>query len=112
MDEHERILLDNFKEYWDSAEDAFRKGSFNSATTLYFKTIVALCDLFVLRKDGFVPSSHTHRFRVLEEKHKSLYIIADRDFPFYQDSYTKKMDKEAAQLLKDDAETIRKMLGV
>ena len=112
MDERERILLDNFKEYWDSAEDAFRKGRFNSATTLYFKTIVVLCDLFVLRKDGFVPSSHTHRFRVLEDRHKSLYAIADRDFPFYQDSYTKKMDKEAAQLLKDDAETIRKMLGV
>jgi hypothetical protein len=40
----------------------------------------------------------------------ALYEILDRDFPFYQDSYTKKMDQEAAELLKEDAETIRKMV--
>jgi hypothetical protein len=112
MDERERILTENYLEYYGVAEDAFKRAKWNSATTLFFKAIAALCDLVILRKDGAMPSSHAARFRVLEERHKELYVIVDRDFPFYQDSYTHKMDKEAAQLLKDDADTIKKMLGL
>jgi len=112
MDEKEAILLDNFKEYYGQGLEAFKKGKYNCATTLFFKAIAALCDLYILRKDGFIPSSHTNRFRILETKHHEIYKIADRDFPFYQDSYTKKMDKETAELLKNDAEKLRKILGI
>jgi len=112
VDEKEQILLENVKEYYTSGLDAFNKGKYNSATTLFFKTIAALCDLFILRKEGFVPSSHNNRFRVLENKHPEIYNIADRDFPFYQDSYTKKMDKEAAELLKEDVEKLKKIAGI
>lgn len=65
-----------------------------------------------MRKEGIVPSSHTSRFRILEEKYPRFYQVADRDFPFYQDSYTKKMDKESANLLKEDADTLKKILGI
>ena len=112
MDEKERILVDNFREYFNLGLEAFNKGKFNCATTLFFKAIAALCDLYILRKEGFIPSSHTNRFRILEEKHPEIYKIADRDFPFYQDSYTKKMDKESAELLKEDAEKLKEMLGI
>lgn len=112
MDEKEKILLENFHEYFDLAIETFKKDKFNSATTLFFKAIVALCDLYILRNEGYTPSSHSNRFRILEEKFLNIYKIADRDFPFYQDSYTKKMDKESATLLKEDAETIKKMLGI
>lgn len=112
MEEKEKILLENFEEYFTLGKEAFDKKKFNSATTLFFKAIAALCDLYILRKEGFVPSSHSARFRVLEEKHPCIYKIADRDFPFYQDSYTQKMGKEAAELLKEDAETIKKILGI
>ena len=112
MSEKEEILIGNFKEYFTSGLEALEKGNYNSATTLFFKAMVALCDLFVLKKDGFAPSSHTNRFRVLEEKHPDIYKMIDRDFPFYQDSYTKKMDRESAELLKEDAENIKKMLGI
>jgi len=112
MDEKEKILIENFEEYYVFGLDAFKKAKYNSATTLFFKAIAALCDLWVLRNLGFAPSSHSNRFRILEEKYPDIYNIADRDFPFYQDSYTKKMDKESAELLKEDAERIKKMLGI
>jgi hypothetical protein len=112
MDEKEKILLENFNEYFNLGLEAFKREKFNTATTLFFKAIAALCDLYILRNEGVIPSSHTARFRILEEKYPSIYLIADRDFPFYQDSYTHKMNKEAAQLLKEDAETIKKKLGI
>ncbi|MBI2110710.1 hypothetical protein HYT51_02930 [Candidatus Woesearchaeota archaeon] len=112
MNEKETILRDNFNEYFTLASEAMEKKKFNTAATLFFKAIAALCDLYILRKEGFVPSSHTQRFRVLEEKYLEIYKIIDRDFPFYQDSYTQKMSEESSKLLKEDAEKIRKILGI
>ena len=110
MDEREKILRDNFEEYFQLGLKAFNEQKYNSATTLFFKAIVALCDLFLLNKESRVPSSHSDRFRTIEEKYPEIYKILDRDFPFYQDSYTKKMDKESAELLKDDIGKIKKIL--
>jgi len=112
MNEKEEILLENFDEYYTLGLEAFKKEKYNTATTLFFKAIAALCDLFILRREGFVPSSHSNRFRILEEKYPNIYNIADKDFPFYQDSYTKKMDKESAELLKEDAEKLKKILEI
>ena len=109
MDEKKIILEENYKEYFDQAQYAFSKNKFNSATTLFFKAICAATDLFILQKEGHVPSSHTKRFRILQEKFPEIYDIIDKDFPFYQDSYTKKMTKESAEVLKEDAETIKSM---
>ncbi|MFH2028353.1 MAG: hypothetical protein ABIJ08_04405 [Nanoarchaeota archaeon] len=105
-------MLENFNEYHSLGLEAFNKEKYNSVTTLFFKAIAALCDIYILRKENIMPSSHTDRFRILEHKYPDIYKIADRDFPFYQDSYTKKMDKEAAELLKEDAEKIKKILGI
>ena len=110
MDEREKILKDNFDEYFQLGIKVFNEQKYNSATTLFFKAIVALCDLFLLKGEGRAPSSHSDRFRIIEEKYPELYKILDRDFPFYQDSYTNKMDKESAELLKDDIGKIKKIL--
>lgn len=110
MNEGEKILNDNFEEYFQLGLRAFNEKKYNSSITLFFKAIVALSDLFILKKEGRIPSSHSDRFRVIEEKYPELYSILDRDFPFYQDSYTNKMDKESAELLKDDIGKIKKML--
>ena len=112
MNEKEEILLDNFNEYYNIGLESYNKEKYNTATTLFFKAIAALCDLYILRNEGFAPSSHTNRFRILEEKHPKIYKIADRDFPFYQESYTQKMNKETAKLLKEDAEQLKKILGI
>lgn len=112
MDEKEKILVENFNEYFNLGLEALNKNKFNSATTLFFKAIAALCDLYILKKEGRLPSSHSDRFRILEEKYPEIYRIADRDFPFYQESYTQKMDKEAAELLREDAQNLKKILGI
>ena len=112
MDDKRKILLDNFDEYYQLGLRAFNESKYNSATTLFFKAIVALCDLYVLKKEGRIPSSHSDRFRTIEERYHELYSILDRDFPFYQDSYAKKMDKESAELLKDDIEKLKKMAAI
>ena len=109
MDEREEILQENYEEYYNLGVEAYKKEKYNSATTLFFKAMVALCDLFIFRKEGHLPSSHTNRFRILE-KYRNLYEIVDRDFPFYQESYTNRMDKDSAELLKDDVEEIKRML--
>lgn len=108
----ERILQDNFAEYFTLGCYALEQKQFNSATTLFFKAIAAAIDLYLLKYEGKIPSSHSNRFRILQHKYPLLYTIADRDFPFYQDSYTQRMDSETAVLLKEDAQTIKKMLGI
>ncbi|MCX6706987.1 MAG: hypothetical protein NT001_02495 [Candidatus Woesearchaeota archaeon] len=112
MDKREQILIENFNEYFTLGSDALKKEKYNSAATLFFKALVSLCDLLVFRKEGIIPSSHANRFRILEQKHPKIYKILDRDFPFYQDSYTKKIDKETAELFMDDAEHIKKTIGI
>jgi hypothetical protein len=109
MDEKEKILHENYEEYYSLGLEAYQKEKYNSATTLFFKAIVTLCDLFIYKKEKILPSSHTNRFRILE-KYKDIYLIVDRDFPFYQDSYLNKMDKDTAELLKDDIEELNRLL--
>lgn len=104
------ILLENFEEYYNLAEQCLKNKKYNSAITLFFKAICALVDIFILENEGFVPSSHAHRFRVIQENYPELYKVVDKDFPFYQDSYTQKMNEEAAKLLKEDAQKIKGML--
>lgn len=112
MDEEEKTLCDNFLEYFDSAEEALKKRRFNVATTLFFKAIAAGCDLIIYRDEQLVPKSHAERFRILEQRYSDIYRIADRDFPFYQDSYTNKMDEETAKLMREDAQRIKKKIKI
>jgi len=101
MDE-EIILTDNVKEFMHGARKALEDKEYNSAVTLYFKAIAVLIDLFILRKEGFIPSNHNERFRLLEKKYPFLYAILDKDFPIYQQSYRLKLTKDYAEVLAND----------
>lgn len=98
------ILVKTAKEYFNSAEDEFSKKRYNSAVVLYFKSLVALVDLFILQKTGDTPSSHNERFRITQENFPEVYDLLDKDFPFYQNSYFQIMSKELAEVVKNDAE--------
>lgn len=87
MDESENVLINNAKEYWKNALFAEKNKEFNTSVTLFFKTLSALSDVFILRNEGYLPSSHSNRFRILDTKYSDIYGIMDKDFPFYQDSY-------------------------
>ena len=111
MRHEEEILQSNVAEYLESAGQALKEKKYNVASTLFFKAICAAVDLFLLKEKGTVPSSHTDRFRTAQQYYPWIYDILDRDFPFYQDSYTKKMNLEAVEVLKEDAEAIAKNIS-
>lgn len=111
MKGQEEILQGNVNEYLESAEQALAEKKYNVAATLFFKAICAAVDLFLLREEGTAPSSHTDWFRIVQQRYPFIYDILDRDFPFYQDSYTKKMNFEAVEVLKEDAKTITKKIN-
>lgn len=108
----EKDLLDNIREFKKKAEESEREGSYNVAATLFFKAIAVLIDLFILQKEGHIPSNHNERFRILESKYPLLYRILDKDFPIYQNSYRTKLDKKYVAVLKNDLQEIIKFTGI
>ncbi len=112
MQELKQVLIENAKEYWKNALEAEKRSEFNTAVTLFFKSISALCDVYILEKEGKIPSSHTDRFRILELKYSGIYRIIDKDFPFYQDSYKAKLNKEVSEMLKNDSRKLFEILEI
>ncbi len=106
------ILSKTAREYYRSAIDEFGKERYNSAVVLFFKSVVALADLYVLKNIGETPSSHNDRFKITREKFPEVYNILDKDFPFYQDSYNILMSKELAEVIREDAEEIAGKVGI
>ena len=62
-------LIDNAKEYFKNAIDAQKRNEYNTSVTLFFKTLSALGDLNILIHEGKMPTSHSERFRILQQKH-------------------------------------------
>lgn len=100
------ILEKNAGEYFSSGNEELAKRRYNSAVVLFFKCIIALADLYILKETGNVPSSHVSRFRTLQERFLEVYNIVDKDFPFYQNSYVQSMTKELAEVIKNDAKVM------
>jgi uncharacterized protein (UPF0332 family) len=100
------ILEKTAKEYFQSGEEEINKKRYNSAVVLFFKSLVALSDLFILQNTGRTPSSHGDRFRIVQDNFPEIYDLLDKDFPFYQDSYNVLMSKELAEIIKNDARKI------
>tara|TARA_Y100000310_G_C20267533_1_gene616458 strand:+ start:337 stop:630 length:294 start_codon:yes stop_codon:yes gene_type:complete len=95
-EEKSEILGKTAREYFNSGEDEFKKQRYNSAVVLFFKSLVALIDLYILQKTNKSPSSHTERFRITQSKFQEVYDLLDKDFSFYQDSYVHILTKELA----------------
>ena len=89
----EKTLVKNIKEFYKNALEIEEKGDFNSSVTLFFKALAVLADLYIYKKEGKIPSSHTERFRILEKKYNNIYTIIDKDFLAYQDSYRTQLNK-------------------
>jgi hypothetical protein len=106
------ILEKTAIEYFKSAEDELKKERYNSALVLYFKSLVALSDLYILIQLKITPSSHTERFSITKKEFPSVYSLLDKDFPFYQDSYVQIMSKELAEVIKDDVLFMAEKTGI
>ena len=55
----EEIIKKNFQEYLEIAAYSFQKKKFNASVTLYYKSLVELCDLQLYRKTKKVGANHT-----------------------------------------------------
>lgn len=107
-----QILKENSLEYYRNALETEKRKEYNSAVTLFFKAISSLADLFILINDKIMPSNHNERFRILQSKYPGIYKVIDKDFPFYQDSYKSKLNKETTEMLKEDARELFKILDI
>src|SRR3989344_8744198 len=109
-EEKKKILVSNSREYFIEGIEALNKKRYNSASVLFFKTLVSLIDLYLLHKTDKAPSSHTERFIICKNKFPDIYDLLDKDFPFYQDSYIQTLSKEIAEVIKEDAESMAKKI--
>ncbi len=106
------ILLSNALEYFQTGEEAFLKQRYNSSVVLFFKSLVSFTDLFLFKKMGQTPSSHSNRFLITKKNFPRIYDLLDKDFPFYQESYVKNMSKELAEVIREDARSVAKQTGI
>lgn len=106
------VLVGNLKGYLKYAYESYVNGDYNTSLTLFFKALIAVCDIEIFQKTKTIPSSHENRFRVLESRFPYLYRIADKDFPYYTDSYRITISKRIADLVKGDVEKLLKEFGL
>lgn len=100
----EDVIKKNYEEYKEIADYSFGKRKFNTAVTLYYKSLVELCDLELFRKIRRIGVNHTERFRMLEISAPKLYKTASKLFKFYRDSYNKEISQTIASLFKKEVE--------
>ena len=104
-------LIINAKEYFQNAMLCQKKKQYNSSVTLFFKTIATLTDLFILKKEGKIPTNHSERFRILQKNYPEIYKILDKNFPFYQDSYRLKLKLDVSKIFENDCRKMFKLIG-
>lgn len=107
-EDEESIIRENIRSFLKSAQLVYKSSDFTSATILYFKTLFVIFDLLILRRIGRIPKDHGERFRILESNYSELYIILDKIYPIYRNTYTAKINKETADMVKENVERIIK----
>jgi hypothetical protein len=104
--EIEEIFLINIKNFKNSAELVFKTKDFTSSTILYFKTLFAVLDLIIFKDKKRVPKDHTERFRILEIDYKDYYLLLDKLYPKYRESYNMIISKEDCEIIKQNVEKL------
>ncbi|MBT4376127.1 hypothetical protein HOD29_02015 [archaeon] len=105
-------LISNAKEYFKNALFAQKRREYNTSVTLFFKTLSALADLYLLEKENQMPSSHSERFRILQNKYPEIYGFLDKDFPLYQQSYRSKLNAEVSKIFENDCRKIFEIINI
>lgn len=105
---NEDIIIKNFNEYIEIPDYSFSKQKYNSAVTLYYKALVELCDLELLRNINKIGANHTERFDLLKITSPELFKISSRLFRFYRDSYNKEITEIIAKSVKMEVENAKR----
>lgn len=91
--ESEEELVRNIRSFCKSAAMVCESGDHTSAFILYFKALVALADLMLVRETGRVPTNHADRFAELTKFDPALHRVLDKYFHFYRKSYSSSIGK-------------------
>ena len=95
-----------------SADLLYKNKFYTQATTLYFKTLFSVCDYVILKSTGNAPKSHVERFSAMKTQFPDLYLINDKYFPIYQQTYTSQIDKPTCDIIKQNVEKLIKEKGI
>lgn len=106
----EKVIIKNFNEFYSLAKIAFETKKLNAAVTLYYKALVELCDLYLLRNINKIGATHTERFSLLKKVNPKLYAISSKLFRFYRDSYSKEISSVIARSVKENVEETKRMV--
>ena len=98
------IIEKNLKEYLEIGDYAYSKKHYKSAVIMYYKALVELCDLTLLRTINKIGINHNERFELLKNSAPELYEIASKLFRFYSDSYNKEITETIATLVKKEVD--------
>jgi uncharacterized protein (UPF0332 family) len=99
-------LAKNAKTIMASAEMVYTNKDYTSATILYFKAIFTILDFALLGKYGRAPKDHGERFNMLREGLPEMYVMLDRQFGIYRDTYTISIDRETCDKVRENADKI------
>lgn len=104
-------LLEKARNYYISGEIAERLSNYDVACTNYFKSLAAIND-FLLSKKNLFPKDHNERFDMLRENIPELYKLTASLFLTYRRTYTKEISKEETNALKEKLKEAFKNAGI
>ena len=85
----EKSLVQNFKECIDGGLSEESQIRYRNAIELYYKALVALCDIIILREEGDIPDYHKKRDEILERLNGEVNNIRKGLHTVYRQSYYK-----------------------
>ena len=100
-------ILDNAKEFLESANDNEVKKRYNVAVSDYFKAIVIYCDAIIYEQRKMLPKNHSERFDILKNYFPELYSLISPLFRHYTDSYNNKLSQKDVEVMKKNAAKIK-----
>ena len=104
----ENVLVDNVRNFAQSADLVYSKKDYTSATILYFKALFCALDYIILQKLGKSPKDHSERFRILESDFPELYEMLDKVYAVYRDTYTARIEREICDKIKENVKSLIK----
>lgn len=104
------IVKNNFDEFFELAQLAFKTKKFNAAVTLYYKALVELCDLSLLESLNRIGANHSERFLLLKTAKPELYDLSSKLFRFYRDSYSKSISPTIAEVVKNEVDKAKQLV--
>lgn len=82
-------LINNFSECLNGGLSEESQGRYRNAVELYYKAVVALCDIIILESEGDTPDYHKKRDEILERINGQVNKIRLGLHALYRQSYYK-----------------------